>query len=65
MGVSKRNIEHNKVLDQKYNRILSGIFIGRFYGRHHDLVEHYGISVTNDHGYIPLVVNTSQSFPHS
>ena len=23
------------------------------------------ICVTNDHGYVPLVVNTSQSFPHS
>jgi hypothetical protein len=23
------------------------------------------ICVTNDHGYVPLVVNTSRSFPHS
>ena len=23
------------------------------------------ICVTNDHGYVPLVINTSQSFPHS
>ena len=38
----------------------------KFYGRHHDLVDGYGISVvTNDHGYVPLVVNTSRSFPHS
>jgi hypothetical protein len=37
----------------------------QFYGRHHDLVGRYGISVTNDHGYVPLVVNTSRSFPHS
>ena len=25
----------------------------------------WNICVTNDHGYIPLVVNTSRSFPHS
>ena len=33
----------------------------------HDLVDHYGmnICVTNDHRYVPLVVNTSRSFPHS
>ena len=36
-----------------------------FYGRHHDLVDRYGICVTNDHGYVPLVVNTSRSFPRS
>ena len=29
------------------------------------LVERYGISVTNDHGYVPLVVITFRSFPHS
>ena len=34
----------------------------KFYGRHHDLVDRHGISVTNDHGYVPLVVNTSRSF---
>ena len=32
---------------------------------HHDLVDRYGISVTNDHGYVPLVINTSRSFPRS
>ena len=37
----------------------------KIYGRHHDLVDRYGISVSNDHGYVPLVVNTSRSFPHS
>jgi hypothetical protein len=35
-----------------------------FYCRHHDLVDRYGI-LTNDHGYVPLVVNTSRSFPRS
>ena len=29
------------------------------------LVDRYGIYVTNDHGYVPLVGNTSRSFPHS
>jgi hypothetical protein len=38
----------------------------RKYGRHHDLVDRYRIFVvTNDHGYVPLVVNTSRSFSHS
>ena len=39
----------------------------QFYGCHHDLVDRYGmnICVTNDHGYVPLVANTSCSFPHS
>ena len=38
----------------------------KFYGRHHNLVDRYGISVsqmTTDI-YVPLVVNTSLSFPH-
>jgi hypothetical protein len=40
--------------------------LGKFYGRHHDLVDRYGICcVTNGHVYVPLVVNTSLSFPHS
>ena len=37
----------------------------KIYGHHHDLVDHYGICVTNDHGYVPIVVNTSRSLPHS
>ena len=36
-----------------------------FYGRHHHLVDCYGISVTNDHGYEQFVVNSSRSIPHS
>jgi hypothetical protein len=36
------------------------------YGRHHDLVDRYGICcVTNGQVYVPLVVNTSLSFTHS
>ena len=30
----------------------------KFYGRHHDLVDRYGI-------YVPLVINTSRSIPYS
>jgi hypothetical protein len=37
----------------------------KFYGRHHDLVNRYGISVTNHRGYVPLVENTSRFFHHS
>jgi hypothetical protein len=37
----------------------------KFYVHHHDLVDSYGISVTNDHGSVPLVVNTSRYFLHS
>jgi hypothetical protein len=29
------------------------------------VVDRYGISVTNDHEYVPLVVCTSRSLPHS
>jgi hypothetical protein len=29
-----------------------------FYGRKHDFVASYGISVTHDHWYVPLVINT-------
>jgi hypothetical protein len=29
------------------------------------LVDRYGICVTNDHGYVQLIVNTSRSFRHS
>ena len=37
-----------------------GSWCWKFFGRHHDL-----FCVTNDHGYFPLFVNTSWSFPHS
>jgi hypothetical protein len=30
-----------------------------------DIAYIWNICVTNDHGYVPLVVNTSRSFPHS
>ena len=34
-------------------------------GHHHVLLNHYGIFVSHDHGYVPFVVMTIQSFPHS
>jgi len=35
-----------------------------FYDRHHGFVNR-NTCVSNDHGYVPLVVNTFRSFPHS
>ena len=37
----------------------------KFYGRHHNCWPLWNICVANDHGYVPLVVNTSRSFLHS
>ena len=39
--------------------------VKKFYGRHHDLIDLlWNICVTYNHGYCPLVVNTSRYFPH-
>ena len=54
-----------KLLNQGFLLVKLKSSLRNFYGRHNDLVDRYGISVTNDHGYAPLVVNTSRSFPHS
>jgi hypothetical protein len=37
----------------------------KFYDRHHDLVNRYGICFTNDHGYVPFAASIFQFFPHS
>jgi len=37
----------------------------KFYGRHYDLVNRYGISVTNDHGYVQFAVIIIPISPHS
>jgi hypothetical protein len=37
----------------------------RFDGRYHYLVNHYGISVTDNHVYVPFVVITIPSFPRA
>ena len=54
-----------KILNQGFLLVKLKSSLRKFYGRHHDLVDRFGISVTNDHGYVPLVVNTSRSFPYS
>jgi hypothetical protein len=45
---------------------LKSAFRG-LYGHHNDLVSRSlrNICITNDNGYVPLVVSTSRSFPHS
>jgi hypothetical protein len=54
-----------KLLNQGFLLVKLKSTLRKIYGRHHDLVDRYGISVTNDHGYVPLVVSTSRFFPHS
>jgi hypothetical protein len=54
-----------KLLNQGFLLVKLKSSLPEYYRRHHDLVDRYGISVTNDHGYVPLVVNTSRSFPRS
>ena len=54
-----------KLLNQGFLLVKVKSSLRKFYGRHHDLVERYGISVTNDHGFVPLVVNTSRFFLRS
>jgi hypothetical protein len=54
-----------KILNQGFLLVKLKSSLRKFYGRHHDLVDRFGISVTNDHGYVPLVVNTFRFFPHS
>ena len=54
-----------KLLNQGFLLIKLKSSLQKCYGRHHDLVDRYGISVSQMtmHGYVPLVVNTSRSFP--
>ena len=54
-----------KLLNQGFLLVKFKTSLRKCYGPHHNLVDRYGIYVTNDHGYVPLVVNTSRSFPHS
>ena len=54
-----------KLLNQGFLFAKLKSSLRRFYGLHHVLVDRYRTSVTNYHGYIPLVVNTFRSFPHS
>jgi hypothetical protein len=53
-----------KLLNQGFLVIKLKSSLRTFYGRHHDLVNHYGVSVSHDHGYVPFVVIIILSFPH-
>jgi hypothetical protein len=53
-----------KLLNQGFLLVKLKPSLRKFYGRHHGW-PFWNICVTNDHGYVPLVVNTSRSFPHS
>ena len=54
-----------KLLNQGFLLVKLKSSLRKFYGRHHDLVYRYGISVTtNDHGYVSLVIRTARSFPY-
>jgi hypothetical protein len=47
-----------KLLNQGFLLVKLKSWLRKFYGRHHDLVDCYGISVRNYHGgYVPLVVS--------
>jgi hypothetical protein len=52
----------SKLLHQGFLLAMMKSSRRKFYGRHHDLVDRYGI---NDHIYVPLVVSTSRSIYHS
>ena len=55
-----------KLLNQWFLLVKLKSSLRKFYGRQHDLVDRYGISVSQlTHGYVPPVVNNSWSFPHS
>ena len=52
-----------KLLNQGFLLVKLKSSLRKFYGRHHDLVDHYRISVSQmDHGYVPLIVSTSRFF---
>jgi hypothetical protein len=54
-----------KLLNQGFFLVKLKSLLRKYYGRHHDTVDLYGISVTNDHGYVALFVSTFWSIPHS
>jgi hypothetical protein len=55
-----------KLLQQGFLLARLKSLLRKFYGRHYWLGSPlYYICVTNDHRYVPLVVNTSRSSPHS
>jgi len=54
-----------KLLNQGFLLVKFMSLLRKLCGRHHDMVYRDGISVTNDHGYVQLVVYTSLPFSHS
>jgi hypothetical protein len=56
-----------QLLNQGFLLIKLKASLRKFYGRQHERLAWllWNICVTNDHGYVPLVVNTSRSFPLS
>jgi hypothetical protein len=52
-----------KLLNQGFLLVKLKSSLRTFYDRHHWPL--WNICVTNDHGYVPLVANTSRYFPHS
>ena len=51
------------LLNQGFLLVKLKSSLRKLHVRHHDRL--WDICVTNDHGYVPLAVNTSQSFLHS
>jgi hypothetical protein len=45
-----------KLLNQGFLVVKLKSSLRKVYGRHHDLVDRYGVCVTNDHGCVPLVI---------
>ena len=45
----------SKLLNQGFLVVKLKSSLRKVYGRHHDLVDRYGMCVTNDHGCVPLV----------
>ena len=54
-----------KLLKQGFLLVKLKSWLRTFYGRRHDLVNRYGISVTNDHGYVSLAVSTFRAYHYS
>jgi hypothetical protein len=54
-----------KLLNQELTSLKMKPSLRKFYSRHHNFVNRYGISVTNEHVYAPLLVSISWSFTHS
>jgi hypothetical protein len=54
-----------KLLKQGFLLVKLKSLLRKFYGRRHDLVNRYGISVANDHRYVSFAVSTFRSYPYS